>query len=199
MFSYYAREAMPVKEAVKKKIKTKKKDSLQIEESHTAELDPRKIAFAAAYLDPLSPTYSNALQSALKAGFAQEYAEKITAPSQRSKWLSEIIGKQTLLDIAKKNLQRDLTVDINTYTTKGRGKDKVKVKLGINSKVMKNVQDATFFVLEKLDPDYKPVTKDTPPPVKVDIKQIIIIAPNGEQVPYSSSNTEAVSSVPKTS
>lgn len=189
---------MPVKDKVKKKIKPpKKKDSLQIEESHTSDLDPRKIAFGAAYLDPLSPTYSNALQSALKAGFAQEYAESITA--KKPKWLAEIVGKQTLLDIAKKNLERDLNVDINTYTTKGRGKDKKKIKLGINSKVMKNVQDATFFVLEKLDPDYKPISKDAPPPVKVDIKQIIIIAPDGKQVPYNSSNTETISGLPETS
>lgn len=189
---------MPVKERVKKiKLpKVLKKDSLTIEELPTAEFDPRKIAFAAAYLDPLSPTYSNALQSALRAGFAQEYAESIM--SKKLKWVAEIVGKQTLLDIAKKNLQRDLTVDFYSYTTKGRGKDKKKIKLGINSKVMKNVQDATFFVLEKLHPDYKTVTKDTPPPVKVDIKQIIIIAPNGEQVPYNSSNTEAVSSIPET-
>ena len=185
--------------SVKKRKPRVKKDSLQIEEHYTAELDPRKIAFAAAYLDPLSPTYSNGLQSALKAGFAQEYAEKILAPSQRSKWVSEIIGKQDLLDLAKKNLKRDLTVDINTYTTKGRGKDKVKVKLGINSKVMKNVQDATFFVLEKLHPDYKPVSKDAPPPLKVDFKQIIIIAPNGNQVPYNSTNSETVSGLPEAS
>lgn len=173
-----------------------KKDSLQTED-YKATLDPRKQAFAAAYLDPLSPTYSNALQSALKAGFEATYAANITV--QKPKWLSEILGKQTLLDIAKKNLQRDLNVDINTYTTKGRGKEKKKIKLGINSKVMKNVQDATFFVLEKLDPDYKPSNKDIPPPLKVDFKQIIIIAPNGEQVPYNSSNAETVSSLPEAS
>lgn len=191
---------MSVKSPVKKKISKKpkvKKDSLQIEEHYKAELDPRKTAFAAAYLDPLSPTYSNALQSALKAGFAQEYAESITY--QRPKWLSEILGKQTLLDVAKKNLERDLNVDIHTYTTKGRGKEKKKIKLGINSKVMKNVQDATFFVLEKLDPDYKPPNKDAPPPIKVDFKQIIIIAPNGNQVPYNSTDSETVRSLPEAS
>ncbi len=187
---------MPVKERVKKIKPRVKKDSLQTEDFN-APLDPRKIAFASAYLDPTSPTYSNALQSALKAGFEYNYAANITV--QKPKWLMEILGKQDLLDIAKKNLQRDLTVDIHTYTTKGRGKDKKKIKLGINSKVMKNVQDATFFVLEKLHPDYKPVSKDAPPPIKVDIKQIFIMAPNGEQVPYNSTNAEAVSGLPETS
>lgn len=191
---------MSVKVAVKKYKKVKqKKDSLQIEELYSAVLDPRKTAFAAAYLDPLSPTYSNALQSALKAGFEFEYARVMTAPHRRPKWLSDIVSKQGLLDIAKKNLERDLNVDINTYATKGRGKDKKKIKLGINSKVMKNVQDATFFVLEKLDPDYKPPNKDVPPPVKFTIKQIIIIAPNGNRIPYNSTNGETVPGLPEAS
>ena len=35
--------------------------------------DPRQALFLKHYLDPKSPTFSNALQSALKAGYEQEY------------------------------------------------------------------------------------------------------------------------------
>ena len=55
-------------------------------------LDPRQIKFLAYYLDPQSDTYANALQSGLKAGFAQEYAENITHLS--ANWLSEAIGRR---------------------------------------------------------------------------------------------------------
>ena len=41
------------------------------------DLDPRQTAFLTYYLDPKSETFSNALQSGLKAGYKQEYAENI--------------------------------------------------------------------------------------------------------------------------
>ena len=53
-------------------------------------LDPRQTNFLAYFLDPKSATYSNALQSALKAGYAQEYAESMLY--QLPDWLSENLG-----------------------------------------------------------------------------------------------------------
>lgn len=54
-------------------------------------LDPRQAEFLNNYLDPSSKTYGNALQSALKAGYSQEYAESITAKAPQ--WLSENVGE----------------------------------------------------------------------------------------------------------
>jgi len=59
--------------------------------------DPRQTAFLAAYLDPKSETYSNGLQSALKAGYEQEYAENIL--HQMPKWLSESLD--SMLDMKR--------------------------------------------------------------------------------------------------
>lgn len=53
-------------------------------------LDPRQLDFLRRYLSPDSDTYSNALQSALAAGYKQEYAEVIL---QRAPWLSEMVGE----------------------------------------------------------------------------------------------------------
>ncbi len=64
--------------------------------------DPRKLAFLKYYLTPGTDLFNNALQSALKAGYTQEYAENILQFDL--KWLqegiSELIGKPT----DKKNL-----------------------------------------------------------------------------------------------
>jgi phage terminase small subunit len=64
--------------------------------------DPRQLAFLKYYLTPGTPLFNNALQSALKAGYAQEYAESIL--QKDLKWLdegiAEIVGKPT----DKKNL-----------------------------------------------------------------------------------------------
>jgi len=44
--------------------------------------DPRKQAFLEAYFIPSSPSYSNAYQSALRAGFAPSYANQITSTAK---------------------------------------------------------------------------------------------------------------------
>ena len=65
--------------------------------------DPRQELFLKAYLDPKSPTWGNALQSGLKAGYSQEYSESITA--LMPDWLSERLGKSKLLQKAEKNME----------------------------------------------------------------------------------------------
>lgn len=66
-------------------------------------LDPKQELFLASYTDPKSATFGNALQSALKAGYKQEYAEKITYVMPD--WLSENIGRHRMLKKAEKNLK----------------------------------------------------------------------------------------------
>ncbi len=68
--------------------------------------DPRQPLFLKAYLDPKSPTWGNALQSALKAGYSQEYSENIT--NVMPTWLSEAIGKSKIVEKAEKNLESAL-------------------------------------------------------------------------------------------
>lgn len=61
--------------------------------------DPRQAEFLINYLDTSSETFGNALQSALKAGYAQEYAENIT--HLMPDWLSERIGDESLITKAE--------------------------------------------------------------------------------------------------
>jgi len=69
-------------------------------------LTPQQEAFLKAYTDPKSPLFGNALQSALKAGYSQEYAESITY--KMPDWLSENVGNTKLLQKARKNLEMGL-------------------------------------------------------------------------------------------
>ncbi|MEI9966183.1 MAG: hypothetical protein WDN67_00685 [Candidatus Moraniibacteriota bacterium] len=76
------------------------------------ELTPRQIEFLRYYNDPKSDTFGNALQSALRAGYSQEYAENIThlAPE----WLSESIGRRKrLLEKAEQALEETLDMPID--------------------------------------------------------------------------------------
>lgn len=72
-------------------------------------LSPQQEIFFAAYIDPKSPTFNNACQSALKAGYSQQYAENITG--QMPDWLSESLGDRNLVQKAEKNLNKLLESD----------------------------------------------------------------------------------------
>lgn len=71
------------------------------------ELTPQQEAFLKEYINPKSPLFGNALQSALKAGYSQEYSESIT--HQMPDWLSDNLGKAKLVLKAERNL--DLALD----------------------------------------------------------------------------------------
>lgn len=99
--------------------------------------DPRQTLFLSAYLDPKSPTFSNALQSALSVGYGQEYAENIT--SQMPDWLSESLGEMSMLAKAEKNLNKVL--DLNTELG----------DTGFHSDKLLRIQaDVSKFVAERL-------------------------------------------------
>lgn len=72
-------------------------------------LTPQQELFLANYTNPKSKTFSNALQSALEAGYAQEYAESIT--SQLPDWLSENLGDFNRLKRAEKLLDKILEME----------------------------------------------------------------------------------------
>lgn len=69
--------------------------------------DPRQSEFLSAYLDPTSETFSNALQSALHAGYSQEYAENIK--SLMPDWLSESIADLYIATEAQDNIRKAVT------------------------------------------------------------------------------------------
>lgn len=71
--------------------------------------DPRQKLFLAYYLDPKSETFSNAYQSAIKAGYEEEYAKTIL--NQDLDWLSESLRDNNLLNKAEKRLNQILDLE----------------------------------------------------------------------------------------
>lgn len=93
------------------------------------EPDPRQSLFLSYYLDPKSKTFSNAYQSALKAGYADEYAKVIL--SQETDWLSESLKSSYLVSKAEKNLDNLLDsedekvkADLTKFTLSRLNKEK---------------------------------------------------------------------------
>lgn len=93
-------------------------------------LDPRQSLFFEYYLDPKSETFSNALQSAVMAGYTEEYAKVLM--SKMPTWLSEKVNDMNLLSKAERNINKFLDMDehpmiqadITKFVAKGLGKTK---------------------------------------------------------------------------
>lgn len=100
-------------------------------------LTPKQESFLVYYTNPKLDTFSNATQSALKAGYSREYAETITA--QMPDWLSENIGDMKRLRKAEKNL--DEVQNLNIIDEEG------KVDTNLLDKRLK----VDFFFAERLD------------------------------------------------
>jgi hypothetical protein len=106
--------------------------------------DPRQSLFLQNYLNPESETFSNALQSALKAGYKKEYAESIT--DQMPTWLSEGLGDDYMLKKAESNLKEFLEMDtINESLTKSG------IKVSYDDPKLKKIKaDISTFVAERI-------------------------------------------------
>lgn len=78
------------------------------------EPDPRQALCLALYLDPKSETFSNGLQSAIKAGYEPLTANQITT----KEWFKEKTRTNRLLQKAHRNLEKFIDLDTRkTLTT----------------------------------------------------------------------------------
>jgi hypothetical protein len=113
-------------------------DRYETEKGQARKLTPKMLAFKAYYLDPQSPTYNNALQSALKAGYTQSYAETITA--QAADWIySGDNLRKEMLEKAERNLNK--IIDMSD--------DKLE-----NPTMAKMWQDTNKFISERLGKEF---------------------------------------------
>lgn len=70
--------------------------------------NPRQALFLQLYFDPKSPTWGNAKQSAIAAGYSEEYADTITY--LQPKWLSEYIGRIDIASLVEKHVVEVMTL-----------------------------------------------------------------------------------------
>ena len=117
------------------------------------QLDPRQDAFCAYYFNPKSPTFSNACQSALKAGYSQEYAESIT--TQNTTWFSEAMADHNRLKKAESVLDEMLAMPVQVLEYNKRRSDddeddEPESYLITEPAIVKIKQDTAKFVAERM-------------------------------------------------
>ena len=113
-------------------------------------VDPRQALFYRYYFDPKSDTFSNAIQSGLKAGYSEEYSRVIL--SKELNWMSEFVKSSSMVQKAERNL--DKILDMNVVSEEGK----------VDTGVLKVVADTSKFVTERLAKDKyssKQVTEHT--------------------------------------
>ena len=106
--------------------------------------DPRQGLFLKHYLDPKSETFSNGLQSAIRAGFSEVYAKTLVA--HMPKWLSESIEEMDFLKKAESNIKEFLEMDTTGTMVTKKG-DVVDFD---DPRIMKIKADVSLFVVERI-------------------------------------------------
>lgn len=104
-------------------------------------LDPRQKMCWELYVNPSSETFGNGLQSALKAGYEEEYAKVITTRP----WFVEKIRRLNMLSKAEKVL--DETLEMSTKSYKTVGENEIEVN---DPQLLKIKQDTAKFVAERV-------------------------------------------------
>lgn len=105
------------------------------------QLDPRQKLCWESYINPKSETFGNARQSAIKAGYVEDYADQITT----AEWFLGKLRRLNLLGKAEKVLDQTLEMDdteqvnINGETVTKRNPALTKIK-----------QDSAKFLAERL-------------------------------------------------
>lgn len=135
-----------------KKVIKKKKVQVKGRQANQYKVDPRQALFLEYYFDPNSESFSNASQSAIRAGFSKRYADNIThlLPT----WLSESIGDQYLLRRAEQNLKEFVEMDTTqpVVTMIGVVKDENGEVVRKENPNLKRIKaDVTKFTLERLN------------------------------------------------
>ena len=120
------------------------KERGRINKTKQAGMDPRQQLLLKYYLDPESETFSNLLQSALRAGYSREYAENLSG--LMPEWFAEALSQVQMLVKAEKNLGEFL--DLNTKSSKMLGSVVIEED---DSGKLKVKADVTKFVLERLN------------------------------------------------
>lgn len=100
-------------------------------------LTPQQELFLERYTNPKSLTFSNAVQSALAAGYTENYANNITG--LMPEWLFENIGDMKRLRKAEKNLSE--VQDINIVNDEGK----------IDSQLVEKRTKVDMFIAERLN------------------------------------------------
>lgn len=100
------------------------------------------------YVNPQSETFNNAHQSAVKAGYTEDYAGQITSQT----WFKGRLSRLNLLDEAVEVLQETLQMPVLIEEREGYGED-AELVVKTSPALVKIKQDTAKFIAERQGKD----------------------------------------------
>ena len=114
-------------------------------------MNPQRLAFKEYYCNPGSETFGNAKQSAIKAGFSGEYADRITTPAQDNQWIQELLRDAKMLSKAEGVLDDCLGME-TTRVQSIRDDDDDPIEItAVDPQLVRIKQDTAKFVTSRLN------------------------------------------------
>lgn len=106
--------------------------------------DPRQRLMWSFYVNPKSSTFNNAHQSAVKAGYTEDYAGQITSQD----WFKGRLSRLNLLDEAVEVLQETLRMPVLVEEVDGHGDD-AELVVKTSPALVRIKQDTAKFIAER--------------------------------------------------
>jgi len=114
------------------------------------QLDPRQLLCWNLYVSPRSATFGNAKQSAIKAGYEEDYGDQITS----SEWFKRKYRRMNMVAKGEKVLEETLDMDCNVPIISMFGpvidKETKQPYMKVDTGILKIKQDSAKFVTSTL-------------------------------------------------
>lgn len=152
-------------ETTPKRKRVQKAEPVVAEKTEVEIVDPRQVSFLDHYFNPESPTFGNATQSAIAAGFSESYADNLL--HLMPDWLSGYIGKEATKSLARRHVDDVLRMPIITQAMGAFGPIFEKIPTGRKKKVRrKNKETGVMETVEEEIFDQKPIMVYNPSLIK---------------------------------
>lgn len=137
---------------------------------------PQQLLFMEAWLTPTSPTFGNAYQSAIKAGYSDNYSRQISSNAVENKWIKEFSNKTNLTEHHILQGIQEIYSNPEVYNNARSPADTRLKALEIYGKAIGMYKDNNRTTVNIVQPilagqSYKPTDTSSPPPEIIDIDQ----------------------------
>ena len=137
---------------------------------------PQQLLFMESWLTPTSPTFGNAYQSALKAGYNDKYARIIVSDSTNNKWISEFMNKTEFTEDHILQGIQEIYSNPEVYNNARSPADtrlKALEVMGKSKGMFKDNNRTTVNIVQPIlaGQSYKPTDTSSPPVEIIDIEE----------------------------
>lgn len=111
---------------------------------------PQQNLFMQKWLDPKSPTFSNAYQSAIEAGYSTYYAQQITSRKSAQNWITEYVRSNVMTDEHVRQGIQELAIKASNSRSPDDTRLKAYELLGKATGLLTDKKDVTINIVQPI-------------------------------------------------